>query len=345
MVSMKFKRITWFFLVVLAAVLPLAAGRMAVPARAQGGSAWELIDAVNALRIANGLKPYKVNDALMAAAQSHSEYQANTGTMTHSGKGGSNSTQRAAAFGYGGGASIRVTENIAGGTSMTPQIAVNMWQGDSVHLNAMLSASYTDAGAGVAFDGKVYYFTLDVGYIEGQAGSPPTSSNQTPSNKSSTGNTSAQPAVVIMAVKVAEPKEDGSIVHEVEPGHTLIKIAEAYKIPLADLLALNNLTFDSIIYPGEKLIIRLSEPTPTATEVILPTATLAPRPTATKIPRQTPEAVAAAPIQATSTAVIEAAAQEGTAMMLSDPVLLIIGALIVVGAGLLVVGVVVRRPG
>jgi hypothetical protein len=92
-----------------------------------------------------------------------------------------------------------------------------------------------------------------------------------------------------MPVTTATPAEDGSIVHLIQPGQTLIGIAEAYQIPLGELLALNNLSLSSVIYVNQRLTIRgpQASPTPTvtSTRTPLPTSTLrptrTPRPTAT----------------------------------------------------------------
>jgi len=78
-------------------------------------SAYDVIAAVNQLRAANGLPPYQVNGSLMAAAQSHSEYMAANGIVSHTGSGGSRPRDRAIAAGYGGGNQVYVSENIAGG--------------------------------------------------------------------------------------------------------------------------------------------------------------------------------------------------------------------------------------
>jgi len=82
------------------------------------------------------------------------------------------------------------------------------------------------------------------------------------------------------------PQADGSIIHIVGEGEALINIALAYNIPLKDLLELNNLTTQSVIFPGEKLIIRKANtPTPTAATTDTPT----PRPaTPTRRPTRTP---------------------------------------------------------
>jgi LysM repeat protein len=44
-------------------------------------------------------------------------------------------------------------------------------------------------------------------------------------------------------------------IHRVEPGDTLIRIAERYGVWLSDLLALNELALDSVIFAGEDLLI------------------------------------------------------------------------------------------
>jgi LysM repeat protein len=100
------------------------------------------------------------------------------------------------------------------------------------------------------------------------------------------------------------PQDDGSILHIVREGETLINIALAYNIPLKDLLEMNNLDTKSVIYPGEKLIIRKANtPTPTAAITDTPTprpATPTHRPTRTPTPK--PPTVTATVLMATPTA-------------------------------------------
>ena len=197
------------------------------------GSAYDVINAVNAVRTARGLAPLQVNAALMAAAQAHSDYQASIGSVTHSGAGGSNPKGRAIAAGYGGGANVGVSENIFGGGKATAQQAVNWWQGDSLHLSTMIGPNYQDVGAGVASDGNSFYYTLDVGYIAGSG------SGSSGSGATAAPGVAAAPAtaVAFYPVLVATPAPDGSVVHTVQPGQTLWVIAATYKIQLADLLA------------------------------------------------------------------------------------------------------------
>ena len=93
---------------------------------------------------------------------------------------------------------------------------------------------------------------------------------------------------------VATPDEDGRIVHLVQPGQTLWTIAAAYEIEVTELVALNNMTAQSFIFPGQELTIALdAEPEPSAEssgEAPTATTTRTPRPTSTPGPTRTPTA-------------------------------------------------------
>jgi LysM repeat protein len=235
------------------------------------GSANEVIALVNQVRVSNGLVPYQVNNALMASAQAHSNYQASIGSITHTGAGGSRPVDRAVAAGYGGGMKIYISENIYGGNNATPQQAVTLWKGDSLHLNTMISPNYTDIGVGVAVGGNTVYYTLDAGYI---TGSPGAGSNPT---APVTGGSPVPTRLSIIPVQLATPGPDGSIVHIVEVGQALWNIAAAYKVPLSDLLTWNDLTKDSFIHPGDKIIVRPAGTiTSTVAVTVVPSSTTLP---------------------------------------------------------------------
>lgn len=223
-----------------------------------------LIAAVNDLREANGISPYTVDPILMEIAQAHSDYQASIDTVTHTGSDGTSPKDRGATAGYGGGAIFFLSENIAAGNNLDVATVISFWLDDAPHRNTMLSPSYTHIGVGVTIKDDAVYYTLNVGYISGSAGT----------GSSSNGN----------PVLVATPREDGSVLHKVAVGQTMWTIAVSYSIPLETLLAINGMDEDSVIFPGDEIyIVPPYTPTPTKT-ALPPTVT----PTSTNFPTRTP---------------------------------------------------------
>jgi LysM repeat protein len=262
---------------VLAIILSAWAGSPLRASAAAASQAYDLIDQVNSLRSANGLPSYQVDNALMAAAQAQSDWQASTGSVTHTGAGGSRPRDRAAAAGFGGGAQIFVSENIAGGGGLTAAEAVSWWQGDAPHLNTMLSPNYVYIGAGAASSGGTVYLTILAGYWVGSAGSA--------ANPTAQAGTAVSPgggAPAYSPPQTATPAADGSVIHVVQAGQTLWTIAAIYGVSLADLYAINQMNENTFIYPGDKVTIRPAS-TPTATATLTP-APSTPRPTATPSP-------------------------------------------------------------
>jgi LysM repeat protein len=326
---------------------------------AQAGDPGSLIAEVNGLRAARGLAPYKANNALMAAAQAHSEYQAKAGSATHTGAGGTRPYDRAIGAGYGGGRTVYVSENIAMGTNLTPQQAVfEIWQ-DAVHLETMISTLYRDIGAGVAVSGDYVYYTIDVGVVAEAA----SNSDSPPSGPTPNPNVTPEPtAMIIQPVVVATPLSDGSVVHVVDAGQALWNIASAYGIPLPELLALNGLTEDSLIHPGDKLIVQPASITQSPTSAGAPgtntpeskkkTKTVTPTSTTTrKSPTASPTASAAAPVAlAVTTATARPDSQgiipQGALVQTKsgpDYLLVIIVVLALTGLLLILVGSVLKR--
>ncbi len=300
---------------------------------AQAGDPYALIDAVNNLRIGNGLPPYEINNTLMSIAQSHSNYQASIGQVTHIGPGGTRPRDRAAAAGYGGGATFFISENIAGGTDLSVEGAISMWLGDDPHIQTMLSPNYHEIGAGVAeADGFVYY-TIDAAYVAGGNYSPP-----------ATVQPGGPTALPYYAVQTTTPNGDGSIVHTVMSGQNLTLIAKAYGLNVAQLKELNHMTSDAL-YVGDVLIIRLGN-TPGPTETPSPTGTATRVATATRKPTRTPTPTATAVVTTTSTLTADPAltnASPGAADRLGS---ILVIAVVVMAAGgviLMLVGGVIRR--
>jgi LysM repeat protein len=300
---------------------------------AQAGDPYALIDAINNLRIGNGLPPYEINSTLMSIAQSHSNYQASIGQVTHIGAGGTRPRDRAAAAGYGGGATFFISENIAGGTDLSVDGAISMWLGDDPHIQTMLSPNYQEIGAGVAeADGFVYY-TIDAAYVAGGNYSPP-----------ATVRPGGPTALPYYAVKTTTPNSDGSLVHTVMAGQNLTLIAKAYGLTVVELKKLNNMTNDAL-YVGDILIIRLGN-TPGPTNTPSPTGTPTRAATATRKPTRTSTPTATAVATTTATLIadpVQSDASTGGSDQFGN---ILVIAIVVMAAGgviLMVVGGVIRR--
>lgn len=263
-----------FTFLILAALLGSGLGVRPAGATA---TAYDVLAAVNALRANNGLPPLVANSSLMASAQAHSEYQAFLGTWTHEGAGGSTPKSRAIAAGYGGGATVFISENVAeiSPTADLSFLLYTIWA-DAVHWNTMTNPNYTDAGVGVAeANGEVFY-TLDVGYVAGAPAAQATPRPTIPGGATVT-------IQYIQPVVAATPREDGSIVHTVEYGQALLSIAQIYGVTVDEIKALNHLSSNTI-WVGMELIIR-----PAFTPSMTPTITNTPvPPTFTSTPTRTP---------------------------------------------------------
>lgn len=221
---------------------------------AQGGSNQQILRLVNELRARNGLPPFVWDQRLASAAQNQASFMAANNIYSHTGSGGSSPQSRASAAGFPG----RATENVVGGTNLTPGQGVVWWQNSPIHLNTLLAPQYSHVGIGTAqgFDQNFYALV---------AGSP--SGFNIPAVPQATENND-QLLAPVAPVVLAEPREDGSIVHLIDSGQSFWVIAARYEVPLDQLYLFNNLNEESVISPGDELIIRLAdgqEPPPTPT--------------------------------------------------------------------------------
>lgn len=227
-------------------------------AEAQGSPTSDILQLVNQVRAEYGLPALSYNASLATAAQNHAGFIAANAIYSHIGVNGSTWQDRAQAAGYTGYAG----ENLVGGTRLTPQQGVTWWRNSAVHFSNMLNPRWTEAGVGFAVgNGQNFYVMV--------FGTP----NDAPPPRAE------QPVVdvpfIVAPIELAQPNEDGSIVHTVLEGHTLWAIAARYEVSLADLYLFNALTDDSVINPGDKLTIRLADgqpppptPTPPATHIV-----------------------------------------------------------------------------
>lgn len=235
---------------------------------AQQVSAYELIIAMNTLRVSYGL-PALIEDPIVnAVAQSTAQTMAVNNMSWHIG----DVRGRLANAGYGGGATVWATENFAvshGGMGIDEIMAA--WA-DPDHMRPAVEPNYCHVGAGVATaNGKTYYI-LQAAYISGQSCGSYSSSGGTP--QPGTG-----PVIVpqiIVPVKIATPDADGKIYHIVQAGQSFWSIAIAYQITIQDIETWNNISRTIPLQSGQRLFIpnknTAGYATPTPRGMVVPSA-------------------------------------------------------------------------
>jgi LysM repeat protein len=212
-------------------------------------SAYNLIIAMNTLRVSYGLPPLIEDPIVNAVAQSTAATMAANNMSWHIG----NVRGRLAAAGYGGGATVWATENFAVGRAGTGIDEIMAVWADPDHMRPAVEPSYCHVGAGVAqtSDGR-FYFVLQAAYISGQAcGSSSPNTGGTP--QSGTGpNLVPQ---IIIPVKIATPDADGRVYHVVQAGQSFWSIAIAYQITIQDIETWNNISRNTPLQTGQRLFI------------------------------------------------------------------------------------------
>src|SRR5215216_7885278 len=171
---MRFQRfLSWLIMLIMLIVFGMGAFHrpQAVradeihPAPSDQVSAYELILAMNTLRVSYGL-PALIEDPIVnAVAQSTAATMAANNMSWHIG----DVRGRIAAAGYGNGGTVWATENFAvssGGMGIDEIMAV--WA-DPDHMRPAVNAAYCNVGAGMAqtSDGRIYY-VLEAAYVAGQ---------------------------------------------------------------------------------------------------------------------------------------------------------------------------------
>lgn len=251
---MRFKHfLNWFILLLVgfSVFQPPRTARAEVPqlAPARQVSAYELIIAMNTLRVAYGL-PALIEDPIVnAVAQATALTMATNNMSWHIG----DVRGRIAAAGYGGGGTVWATENFAvssGGMGIDEIMAV--WA-DPDHMRPAVTPAYCHIGAGVAtVNGKTYY-VLQAAYVSGQECGSITSApvNGTP------GTSGGAPLVsqLIIPVKIATPDADGKTYHVVQAGQSFWSIAISYQITIQDLETWNNTSRTIPLQAGQRLFI------------------------------------------------------------------------------------------
>ncbi|GAB4580975.1 MAG: hypothetical protein Fur0022_37200 [Anaerolineales bacterium] len=220
----------------------------------QDTSAYELILAMNTLRVSFGLPALIEHPIINAVAQATAQEMAANNMSWHIG----NVSGRIQAAGYGGGAKVWATENFAVGTGMGIDQIMVVWA-DAEHMRPATTPAYCHVGAGVASAGNGrYYYVLQAAYVAGEAcGSNSSSGGTGGTSGGGTGSSGGGSTVpqFITPVKIATPDADGKIYHIVEFGQSFWSIAIAYQITIADLEYWNNLSREQELWVGQKLFI------------------------------------------------------------------------------------------
>ena len=232
----------------------------------QSVSAYELIAAMNVLRMANGLPALIEHPIINAVAQGTAQIMADQLLSWHIGdvKG------RLAAAGYGGGATVFATENFAvASDGVTIDQIMLMWA-DYDHMRPATSSNYCHVGAGTAkASNGMTYFILQAAYISGAPceAAPPVVGTPIP------GQTPIVPGI-ITPVELVEPDANGNYLHVVKPGQSFWAIAVAYGVTIKDILRWNNLPEGYVLQTGDELQIAgpesraLVTPTPMGNVII-----------------------------------------------------------------------------
>jgi LysM repeat protein len=217
------------------------------PAPREQVSAYELILAMNTLRVSQGL-PALIEDPIVnAVAQSTAATMAANNMSWHIG----DVRGRIAAAGYGNGGTVWATENFAvssGGMGIDEIMAA--WA-DPDHMRPAVNPAYCHVGAGAAqtADGRIYYI-LQAAYVAGrECGSP------SPGGTSQPGSVPNPVSQLIIPVKIATPDAEGKVFHDVKAGQSFWSIAIAYQITIHDLEVWNNLSRTIPLRAGQRLFI------------------------------------------------------------------------------------------
>jgi LysM repeat protein len=244
-------------------------------------NSYDLLAVINSIRSANGLEPVSSDPILMTIAQNQANYISQNPGAGHFDANGGQERDRAEAAGFSvSAAGGWIDECWAAARNDTPveTMVYNSWS-DYSHWYQITNPGSKLVGAGVAESGGMTYYVLVSAGTYGGSGQSSGAASTIPSTAVT---------VQVAPVKLATPEADGSIIHTVSIGQAPWSIAAAYDITVDELVALNNLGKNPVIFEGQKLIIQPGyTPTPS------PTATLTPRPpTRTPIPAQTAQPVA-----------------------------------------------------
>lgn len=240
------------FIVLLGGCLaPAGHVTAAAGSQAAGVTAYDLIIAMNTLRVSYGNSALIEDATIDAVAQSTAEIMAASQMSWHIG----DVAGRLSSAGYGGGNKVWATENFAVGSGYTIDQIMQVWS-DASHMIPAVNSAYCHIGAGVAKapNGMTYY-VLQAAYISGKSCGASTGSSSGGTSGSTTTGGASTGSQLIVPVEIATPDAEGKIFHIVKPGQSFWSIAMAYKITIHDLEVWNNISQSSGLQINQKLFI------------------------------------------------------------------------------------------
>jgi LysM repeat protein len=239
-------------------------------------TASEVIEAVNALRINNGLLPLNPHPVLMQVAQ----WEANAiagGAPGHTRPEGLTLGQWLISLGYPLSGDLTLdgyrSENWV--TASTAQEAVQAWLGDAPHTNTMLSPYRSDIGAAVAVSDQIY-IVLETA-LQTTSGQMQTEAKEILTAIAQGGSFSGEDSSVpqyIIPVARSTARPGGDVIHKVQYGQSLWSIAITYNTTIDQIRAWNSLGDSIEIYEGQVLLVQrgaTQPPPPTDTPPASPT--------------------------------------------------------------------------
>ena len=251
----------------------------------------ELINEVNALRLANGLNALAVHPALMQIAQDEANGIA-SGMPGHWRPNNLTLGQWMMSLGYPLSGDLYQdgyrSENWI--LAQSSQDAVQGWLGDEPHTNTMLSPYRSDIGAGIVASEGGYIFVIETalqttsGQMQSNAAAILTGIPLTQQAYNAGATLAAQNGSLpqySLPVTIATANLGGDVIHEVQYGQTLWSIAITYGTTIKEIQRLNNWDTDDV-YVGQQLLVMKGATPPPQLITASPTQTFSPlQPTST----------------------------------------------------------------
>lgn len=245
----------------------------------------ELINEVNALRLANGLNALAVHPVLMQIAQEEANGIA-LGLPGHWRPNNMSLGQWLISLGYPLSGDLSQdgyrSENWTPGQSA--QGAVQAWLGDEPHTNTMLSPFRSDIGAGIVATENGYIFVIETalrttsGQMQSIANSILTGIPLTQQAYNAGATLAAENGTLSqysLPVIVSTANPGGDVVHEVRYGQALWSIAITYHTTIKEIQRLNN-WYTEDVYVGQQLLVMKSATPPLQATAVTATSTFAP---------------------------------------------------------------------